>query len=74
MKINKYVRTLIFCIGCFVIYCAMDYIVKRWLVIPNFEYMYIIEAIVTVLVCSLLEHVFYDFDPSHNGDVALKSK
>ena len=75
MKINKYMRFLIFCVSYVVFYCLIDYITKRWfIVLHDFEYFYLVEAVLALLICELLERIFYDFDPSHNGNVKLKSK
>lgn len=75
MKINKYMRVLIFCVVFVILYWLIDYTTKRWLTaLHDFEYFYLVEPVLALLICGLLERIFYDFDPSHNGNVKLKSK
>lgn len=75
MTINKNLRALIFCIGFVVITCTIDLIVRTWFpAFKEFEYSSLIEGVISVLICTQLERVLYEFDPSHNGNVRLKIK
>lgn len=68
-------RLLIYSVTFVVVYCAFHYITKRWFpILHTFEYFYLVEPVLSVFVCRELENIFYDFDPTHNGNVKLKFK
>lgn len=75
MIINKYLRILIFGICYTLIYTTLHFIIKdRFSIMNNFEYIYLIQAVLTTLICVELERIFYDFKSTHNGNVKLRIK
>lgn len=75
MKINKYLRALIFGICLFFMILLIDFISKTWFFdLYQLDYMYLVNGVIAVIICCGLERICYDFDPSHTGDVKLKFK